>query len=730
MSGFFGSALTDRSGKFARHDDFANLKLADGDEGYDFEDTYDGLGDQLEEAGDDFNDDTFGDTTVGKDFDFSGRTANVADTLGEEQLMYERQRNLSKPVVIDRSTNSAPANRPLSNANNPWSSEAQAPSTGVWNQPTGGLNRTQYPSNSANPTTTTQSRKYQTLEEVEAAMLAASKAQTVPQQTQASAPSRGHPQMQSQGYMANAAPGITGHPQAPPGYHGPSATMMGNQGVGIPMPRQMPPGMVARPAQETSAQVPIVHSPQPEKPVVSLKEAMAEDEVTMKAQHEKNLRRAQKIGQMARYNGIMSNGDKNYVLKVQISQLVSEDPEADDFYYTVHSTLRGRSNVQQGLGHFEQTYLSRVGQSNRRGNRERQNPMLKMQQQVQKIIASAKSRPKSTSLAMEGSLGKLSFSRVRQPKQVMNIKMPEGSAPIKKQSKKEALQNIESVYNTMLILEQTGRSEPHERGSAEHAAWTDRMSQLSNSIWHALHVMDQVDDSQLHPFIQLLQYSKGKKLIPRLYRHLSHERRLTMMTMIVAHLDMLDVVRLARYDESGTLPRSIREEIELFTQTVLPPLLVFASGAPMKIVVGLLNMLLERNNIHLICMSKVGLSFMTMFISRAEIAKQAEQVDESEVAAWHAEYNHMFGMMEGKFAIIFPPASHHADEIYPWQFLAACAVSASPEQQHALVNEARDRVLDNVQSTKGLPQDIADIKRSNVNLFLNAIGLDASQLEG
>ncbi|KAJ5677777.1 uncharacterized protein N7477_003410 [Penicillium maclennaniae] len=57
----------------------------------DFEDTYDGLGDQLDDDQDEFNDDTFGGgggdaAPVGRDFDFFGRTAGVADAIGEEQL--------------------------------------------------------------------------------------------------------------------------------------------------------------------------------------------------------------------------------------------------------------------------------------------------------------------------------------------------------------------------------------------------------------------------------------------------------------------------------------------------------------------------------------------------------------------------------------------------------------------------------------------------------------------
>ena len=61
----------------------------------DFEDTYDGLGDQLSEADDDLNDDTFGGGDVAskppaKDFDFSGNTGKVSSAIMEEAVRYNR----------------------------------------------------------------------------------------------------------------------------------------------------------------------------------------------------------------------------------------------------------------------------------------------------------------------------------------------------------------------------------------------------------------------------------------------------------------------------------------------------------------------------------------------------------------------------------------------------------------------------------------------------------------
>jgi DNA topoisomerase 2-associated protein PAT1 len=59
----------------------------------DFEETYDGLGNHLDDADDAFNDDTFGgpqlQQSVDKHFDFAGQTSRVSNVLQEEQMLFQ-----------------------------------------------------------------------------------------------------------------------------------------------------------------------------------------------------------------------------------------------------------------------------------------------------------------------------------------------------------------------------------------------------------------------------------------------------------------------------------------------------------------------------------------------------------------------------------------------------------------------------------------------------------------
>jgi len=64
-----------------------------------------------------------------------------------------------------------------------------------------------------------------------------------------------------------------------------------------------------------------------------------------------------------------------------------------------------------------------------------------------------------------------------------------------------------------------------------------------------------------------------------------------------------------------------------------------------------------------------------------------------------------------------------------WNFLATFAVHASLDQQQVLVTVLRDKVLENVISaSKGWNAEENTRRLANVNLFLNALGLDSSQI--
>ncbi|KAL2357139.1 topoisomerase II-associated protein PAT1 [Cryomyces antarcticus] len=166
-------------------DPFAFARKEDGgdDDVLDFEDTYDGLGAQLDEAGDAFNDDTFGaeQREVGKDFDFSGQTAKVADVFQQEQMLHHPGQQLPSSNLPK------PATRPSRSGYENYAEPEYIPqleaSASIWGLPQKrqAAERPQPQGQQSYGAAAASSRKMMSLEEVEAAMRAQSRKPTTPQ---------------------------------------------------------------------------------------------------------------------------------------------------------------------------------------------------------------------------------------------------------------------------------------------------------------------------------------------------------------------------------------------------------------------------------------------------------------------------------------------------------------------------------------------------------------------
>jgi DNA topoisomerase 2-associated protein PAT1 len=196
-------------------------------------------------------------------------------------------------------------------------------------------------------------------------------------------------------------------------------------------------------------------------------------------------------------------------------------------------------------------------------------------------------------------------------------------------------------------------------------------------------------------------------------------------------LDSLDVVRDAYPAAEGTpLSQKVKEEVELFNQAVMPPLFSFVNEAPLGIVIGMLGLIVDRVHVQSVLRTKIGLSILTMLISRAELVAQSLPETDEDKAQWQDLYARLFDLIEPVLPSIFPADTSvsAADDVYVWQFLAAMGVGASPEQQQRLVLGVKERVMETVGVAKTLPPDMGERRLGEVNLFMRAIGLDVELL--
>ncbi len=213
-----------------------------------------------------------------------------------------------------------------------------------------------------------------------------------------------------------------------------------------------------------------------------------------------------------------------------------------------------------------------------------------------------------------------------------------------------------------------------------------------------------------------------------------------MLTLIVIHLDILDVIRDAYPAADNTpLPARIKEEVELFGQAVMPPLFSYVNEAPLNIIVGLLGLVLDRVHVQSVVRTKIGVGMLTMLVSRAELVKQQpanptnthQQQQEEDRQQYATLYTTLFDTLEPVLPYLFPTDTTLAasDDVHVWQFLAAMGVGASPEdQQQRLVLGVKERVMETVAVSRGLPEEMRERRLGEVNLFMRAIGLDVELL--
>ncbi|KAK0547463.1 DNA topoisomerase 2-associated protein pat1 [Tilletia horrida] len=604
-----------------------------------------------------------------------------------------------------------------------------------------------------------------------------------------------------------------------------------------------------------------------------------------------------KIHSMSSHNNIMTNSDKDFITRIQVSQLVTNDPYSDDFYAHIYFAIRGNPNKPAAVAGTGATAAS--GKENKkRGAKARQltrreNAMLRMQQQVQRLVENRKERmekiasasaavtttkdgtstptlkPATTAAAstssdaasaaasqtatLAGVLGKISLGTANHPKQMLAIRPeststtaaglandavrqalagaslvttsdqgsvgPDGKrAPL---TRYQVLSILEKLYDLVMSLEQRRRDVPQassETEDEETKKWNEEQEALTSTLWKELRVLEPLDISDPHPFVSLLSSVKGKKFLPRALRHLSAEQTLTVLTMIVASFQTLDVVKeanalddnvmlLAQQQQHQRGPATftasetqilraqrdhLERQTESFSNFIVPSMLSLMANAPLKVVSGMIALFVERNDVVRVARTRPGVAFLTIFLSRAESLKQSGNNHNNNNAAavgagagaetaetasspedlqqWNEIFNLLFHRISapGILPSLFPSARLAAADSTPfaasttgvqqatvgdeadepvWNLTAALAVSSSMEQQQVLVQELREKILENIFKAREVARrrreqfhpaqgvvgnepevDASDVRIRNVNLLLHALNLDATQI--
>lgn len=130
-----------------------------------------------------------------------------------------------------------------------------------------------------------------------------------------------------------------------------------------------------------------------------------------------------------------------------------------------------------------------------------------------------------------------------------------------------------------------------------------------SKLWDDLQVLVPLETSDPHPFVSLMTPAKGKKILPRIARHLSSQQMLTLICLIVACFSQFDVVKNAPVlDLQQDTPerREVNRQTQLFLSTVLQSILPVIATANLRLIGGMLGLLMEHCDMLVVVGSRVG----------------------------------------------------------------------------------------------------------------------------
>ncbi|KAK9480755.1 topoisomerase II-associated protein PAT1 [Lipomyces japonicus] len=481
------------------------------------EDAYDGLAEDLDEDYDALNDETFGDgaETIGRDFDFAGQGSNLSSTgttQDDEKILFSSRRQQRQqpqlPQRLHESNTSTVQSSPQYSSSNTGNTSKYAdtsqsfeipdlkPMASLWesdlSQSTARLTVSAIASATAQPVVPAPAKKFLSLEEVEAQLLAEAR-----QSNQSASP----PKTQSDQLYGNLpggpnGPGLSGQPSLPypygfpPSQHGGLGSnsssfppfpandlyssfnqqqqpLQQNQRAyfsesngfpnqGTPVPRsfqdreeylrsiQEQQSFNFDPAIQSqqqfssfsqSSRIPHYDDAPPSAPAAMREhqpqflqqkltqprqqlynESTIRDETLAEAaQIEGEVIKEVKAARLSKYNGLMTASDKNHVTRLQLQQLITDDPGNEDFYYQVYTAIHKPQFAQRISTEIAERYLNEQGKRSLRRQQER------IQRLQESAVANAKNHPRHEQYVVEGALGKISIGTAKGPRRVLDI---------------------------------------------------------------------------------------------------------------------------------------------------------------------------------------------------------------------------------------------------------------------------------------------------------------------
>ncbi|XP_017291563.1 protein PAT1 homolog 2 [Kryptolebias marmoratus] len=310
-------------------------------------------------------------------------------------------------------------------------------------------------------------------------------------------------------------------------------------------------------------------------------------------QHKRLLSQKQRIFQRKSegwdpYCRLMTTKEKEWITRLLMIQLQSENPYLEDYYYQEYYRRIEAKMAEEELG-----------------IRSKKEPLKLTTPYITKVDAY------TPVVHIEGSLGQVAVATCYSPRRAISaVHAVQARSPVEeqkdtRQQRLEVLNKIEKLFIVLLEVEETERMKTTVLSEAEETRSREKTQRKVECIYSQLQHHNSLDSGV--EFLPFLIVSKGKKLLSRLLPFLKHEGAIKILHIVTSNLPTL----MSR-DTEEALP------------VLYPPLRNVISGLTFSQLIGVLKDLTSSESLStyeclsLACQNKFGLSLLYALLSHGE----------------------------------------------------------------------------------------------------------------
>uniref|UniRef100_A0A669CA10 PAT1 homolog 2 n=1 Tax=Oreochromis niloticus TaxID=8128 RepID=A0A669CA10_ORENI len=280
------------------------------------------------------------------------------------------------------------------------------------------------------------------------------------------------------------------------------------------------------------------------------------------------------------YCNLMTAKEKEWITRLQMIQLQSENPYLEDYYYQEYYRRIEAKMAEEELG-----------------IRSKREPPKLTTPYVKKTDAY------TPVVHIEGSLGQVAVSTCYSPRRA--ISAVHADQKDTRLQRLDILNKIEKLFMVLLEVEETERMKTPLLSEAEERRLMEKIQRKVEHIYSQLQHHNPLESGG--DFLPFLLISKGKKLVARLLPFLKHDSALKILRVVTINLPTL----MSR-DTDETLP------------VLYPPLRNVIGGMAFSQLIGVLKDLTSLESLtayeclELACQNKFGLSLLYALLSHGE----------------------------------------------------------------------------------------------------------------